>query len=225
MTQPLIDDRKTHDDLPPLYNSTLMEAFGFSEDDLEANRRGFVIRSQRAGVETEMKAEADGMWLIMTVLLGVTLLLAVIFNMNGLPMMPLLIGAAIMLLPFLWFSSRRQTRLRADAEKPKLARVQGQPRLRMRGRLEDAGDDFRLEIDDRSFPLSREGFRLISQFDLPPMRVYYLPNSNQLLSAEVLRRDDMEKLKNDELELAEDPGPEVLELPVEDEGRDQRRER
>lgn len=171
-------------ELPPLTNGALMQALDFTEADLRANQQGFITRAQKAALYGEVKEESDAMWLILMMMLGVTLLLAVIMSSQGMEMLPLVIGAAIIIGPMMWISYNRQKRLRGDAEKSKIARVRGPLHLHGIGRFE-AAQSHVIQVGKHYFYIRETAYRQLSQYDATECMVYYVPQTRQLLSIEV----------------------------------------
>lgn len=183
--------------LPMIYNESLMEIFGFDQMALETNRRGFVTNQQKQGIASELKEEADSMWLMVTILLGVSVLLAIIFTLQGYPPLPLVIGAGLVIGGILAVAYGRQITLRKDVERLRTYRVEGVPMVSG----DYVGDrSAKIQIADQELPITQRQASALREFALPMMRFYYAANSKQILSAEVLQQADIEKLKVEDMD-------------------------
>jgi len=180
---------------PMLQTEALMDIFDFNELDLNTNRNQMSTGAQKQKLEADLKDDADGMWLMVTVLLGVTLLLAFIMISEGLALLPLVIGAGIILGPLLLYAYRRQTSTRQDSLTLKVRSTQGIPAVRYRA-FSDGGR-YRLQVGDVSFPLTMQQAHAFGEYEPAPLRVYYTEHSKTILSAETVYPTDSDKLKND----------------------------
>jgi hypothetical protein len=195
----LKEKRKRLEDysLPPLQNETLMDIFEFDSLTLDMNRRNFVTKSQREQISRSLKGEADSMWLMLTIAMSTSVILALIFALQGLPSLFLVIGLAVFILPMLWYAYAHQGGLRKDMERLRALRIDGIPSIRMGSR----GGEMLLDIGNQSLPITMAQARALSEFRLPFMSVYYAEHSKQILSAEVVYDEKlkMEELDDDEI--------------------------
>jgi hypothetical protein len=178
---------------PRLYNDTLHDILKVAPQTLDTNRRGRLTQTQRDGIAGDLKTDGDGMYLLLNIFLAVSLLLALIFLSEGLPMIFLVGGAGIMLSWLLFYTWRRQGRLRGDLTE-RITRVEGVARLHTLGGVEGA-KSYGLIIADQYFAISRDVYDQLVEYELPPMRAYISAKSKALLSLEILP-DDVDKTKN-----------------------------
>lgn len=183
------------DETLPLETGILMDAFNFSGTDLAANKQGYVTGHQKAQLGAELKQEADGMWLILTIMLGVTVLLSLIMTSEGIPLIYLVIGAGLLLLPLVWLAYRRQTRLREETERRVSVRHVTDYATLERSSAFDTRHPFQLRVGTERFPLDLAAYQLLAQHEMMPVTVYYTPETKTFLSAEV---EPFNKLKNEE---------------------------
>jgi len=181
-------------DYPPLFTDALVGLLGVTHSDLDRNQAGEITERQREKLGQELKGEANAMWLILSVLLGVTLLLAVIFTFQGLSMGPLLVGAALLIVPLMALSYYRQRSVTSDREEETVGQIEGPLTLVGYG----PGDYWNISVGRQKFRVSRRTFDGLSNYAPAYVRAYYSDKSKVLLSAEVLPMpDDMAyKLKN-----------------------------
>lgn len=174
---------------PSLYTATLMDIFNFNETDLEANRRGIITNAQKRDVQESVQQDSNDIWQLVTIFLGVTLLIAVITAGQD-NMVAVLIGAGIMIGPLLWIGYRRQNRAKVDLEKPRVKSIRGaiQP-------TSGITSGYTLSVKDKRFDVSMEQWQSIARHQQAYAAVYYLPNSNRILSAEILQPSATEKAK------------------------------
>lgn len=192
---------------PPLDTESLLTILEIPLSALNTNKAGLFSGGQRESLQEEVKQEADGMSTMLTIMLAGAVVAAIALASSGSDMMPVILGAAIMILPFLWYSSRRQQRLRTELERPKIKSVHGpllladgaDVRSRMRAPM--------MRIGDQIFPLKIHQVRALESFETPYVRAYYVGNTNQLLSIEVidppLEYIEQEKAKRKNEEAAE----------------------
>lgn len=186
---------------PMLYTETLQEIFNFGELDLGTNRNGMATADQRQLLLDDLKDDADGMWLLVTSLLGVSVMLGFIMALNGIPTMALLIGAGVILGPLLLYAYLRQTKTRKDVDDLRVRSTYGQPTIQYR-RFSDGGR-YVLTVGDVSLPITMQQAHALSEYHVGPLRVHYTENSKLILSAETDYSIDMEKLKNEDLDTIE----------------------
>jgi hypothetical protein len=180
---------------PHLTQEALDDILGIAPEIMLVNRIGKLTREQRDKILAHLKDENDGMRLLMTIFLGVSLLLAFIFLSVELPMVYLVIGAGIMIGSLLAFFYRQQAKKRVDLE-TRVQHVDSVPVLRSVGQL-DSLQHYMMVIGSEVFAISREAYETLERFELPLCRVYFTARSKQLLSIEVRERYDGEKRKND----------------------------
>lgn len=206
------DGRKAHDK-PPLYTDTLLEVFGFSYHDLDANRRKRLTGPQKTLMQQDLKEEGDSAWLLMTITLGVTLLLALIFLAEGIPVSSLVPGAGVFLAALMFFAYRRQMTRRDDMVKPEVMQVKGFPRI-LHGRNVDTSRGSFMVIEDQAFGLTPEQYDELTRYDLPEVIAYYTGRTKRLLSVEVAPqyedKNKVEHLTLENAEIIEDPMTEAV---------------
>lgn len=188
--------RLTDGQLPLLNTPALMEIFNFDDISLRTNEGGFVTNTQKQKIVDELRGEADSMWLMTTIFLGTSLVLAMIFSLQGYAPLPLVIGAGIVIGLLLLVAYRRQAGLRADTARLRTYRVEGIPKLA----FSMTGDSqTQLIIGKETLPITYQQAQALGEFSALPIRVYYAANSKQVLSAEVLADNEALKLKNEDL--------------------------
>lgn len=211
-TDPIYDNEKPKnkakrfDDAqrPIISTESLMEIFKFDASTVRTNAGGFVTGNQKQQITDELKSEADSMWLMLTILLGTSVVLALIFSLQGYAPLPLVIGAGLVIGALLFIANRRQSGLREDNARLRTQQVEGVPRLQT---SITGSRQVELLIGKEKLPITYQQAQALSEFNLLPMRVYYAANSKQILSAEVLADDEVLKLKNEDLIESEDYQP------------------
>jgi|GEM_PF-7103931 hypothetical protein len=200
------DQNVLNDQRPVLGDSDLFDIFGITGTDLNANRMGRFSPVQKESLEANLKQEVDGMWLLLTIFLGMSVFIALILFPAG-DMTPYMIaGIGIILVAFVFFSYRRQNRARSLADSQRVKSVAGVPQLS----ATRFGANPHMRVGDKVLSITPQQFMQLARYALPYMKVYYTQNGDQVVSAEILRRyNDDEKLKND----LEDSVPDVLEIP------------
>ncbi|MGJ3240651.1 MAG: hypothetical protein ACFE0Q_18225 [Anaerolineae bacterium] len=199
--KPKKDKRLNDGDKPLLYTESLMEIFDFDRDAVLSNAQGFVTRHQKERIADTLREEADSMWLMVTIFLGTAVVLAMIFSLQGYAPLPLVIGVGLVIGTLLLIAYNRQSVLKADTNRLRTLRVEGEPEIR----ATLSGDkQAELVIAEKKLPISYQQAAALNEFVLPALRVYYAANSNQILSAEVLPDVGGRKLKNEDLMLEAD---------------------
>lgn len=193
----------TMDNRPPLRGDLLPSMLGFTEDDLDANQRGRLTRRQKERINREVKDEADSMWLMLGIFLGVSLLLALIFTMQGLPIAAMLLGAGFVVLPFMYLAYRRQHALTTDVQGDQIGTVDGYAELTMQNATRGGIFNYRMIVDKEIIKIDEDAYQRLSRYAPGYIRAYYSKRGKILLSAELLP-DSEHKFKNDELLLDED---------------------
>jgi hypothetical protein len=181
---------------PALYTESLMEIFDFSESTLNTNRGNFATNQQRQFLQADLKNDADAMWLLLTILLGTSIVVGLIMRMQGIPMEYLVMGAGVLIVPMLWLGYRQQMGARKDLDNFHVRSVQGKAEVYWVGR--GTYLRARLRVHDQWFEIGIQQAHALEEYDLSQMRVYYAENSRTLLSAEVLPDYTTNKLKLDE---------------------------
>jgi hypothetical protein len=191
----------------PKYDSwsqqyALIKAIGFTYDDLDANRGGYMSKKQRAALSKERQ------FLLYTITIGVVgiaILYAIILLRNVIEgreiSYNIVLIAFIFFVPvlgflFTWF---KRNQLNADLYKGTVYVVEGVISLHVK-RLGDYGfimtmrNDrnqaiyYDLYIQDEKFRVEKPVFEAF--VDGEPYAIYYTPHSKTILSAEWLREDD-----------------------------------
>ncbi|QPC82613.1 hypothetical protein G4Y79_23475 [Phototrophicus methaneseepsis] len=179
---------------PPLDNNMLPTLFGFTRADFEANEDGYLTTSQSDKLAKHVKGEADSMWLLLTIFLGVAMFLALVFTLQGLEMGPLLLGAGAIIAPFMFLAYRRQRALTGDSQENRVVAIEGM--WDIVGNY--SKDEFYLVVGGKRLKISPRAFDFLRSRGSGYLRAYYAEKSKVLLSAEVLPMPE-EKLKNDKL--------------------------
>ena len=167
----------TMDNRPPLRSDLLPSMLGFTEDDLDANQRGRLTRRQKERINREVKDEADSMWLMLGIFLGVSLLLALIFTLRGLPIAAMLLGAGFVVLPFMYLAYRRQHALTSDVQGDQIGTVEGVTDLRLQSVARGEHGTYRLSIDKENLKIDEDAYQRLSRYAPGYIRAYYSINS------------------------------------------------
>jgi hypothetical protein len=198
---------KPHDAMPaPSMSRTMfMRSMGFDEESLRANEQGFVTKAQRTRIKQMLKSEADAMWLYLTIFIAVSIVIALIMQSSGIPMIYLIVAGGIFFGAFFFTTYRRQTGMTADGNVRTLEKAQGIMQLEFGGLGEDRR--YWLRVGNEKFRIGMHTFRALAEQShngyLGAGRVYYAPQSRILLAGEVFDHDDIEKRKNDDMDFAE----------------------
>ena len=170
---------------PKKYEERLMQALGYDEDDLEANRAGHFSEAQR----TQFAAEQRQSWLVaaFVILLFLGWIGAAQINSTAAASLPLI----FLLLPvfggvFLKYAIMA-LRLRADAQEDQAESTEGRVDLAMRGTTTNRVV-CTLRVADKRFSVKQDAFLAMKNGD--PYHVYYALRSKRLLSVEWLREND-----------------------------------
>ncbi len=190
-------------DQAPLYTDALMKILGFNRNSLEANREGYLTGDQRSSLKDDLDDDVAALNLLMTISFGVVLLLAMIMLLNGMALIPLVIGSLLFLAPLMAFAFFRQSNKREDAQQARISSTEGASQVYMT--LPGATGHAFLQVNGKRFPISYDQANELSQYNLPLLRVYHTDNGNHILSVEVVQDDRKRKLKNeDRLQDADD---------------------
>lgn len=189
-------DKPLYNGQPLIHTESLMEIFDFDEHDLGINENGTITENQSEKITDSLKEDADSMWLLLTIFLGVSVVLAMIFSMQGYAPLPLVIGGGLVMGGLLAISYFRQTKFTKDTSKLENSLIVGVPAV-----IATLSGDKQaiLRIGNQNLPISYQQAGALSEFVLPMMRIYYASNSKQILSAEVLDNNEVLKLKNENL--------------------------
>jgi hypothetical protein len=154
----------------------LQDAIGFSEDDLEANREGYLSIPQQAGMRSD-----HNFWLCSMIVLIVIFAMFAVLGLSSRRheaaqflafMMAGVAGWAFMK----WYRVRddMNTDLRAVEGRVKLdiGRTKGEPK-------------YSVEIDDVKFNVKKDVFLAFKNGD--PYCIYYAPHTKRILSVDWLR--------------------------------------
>jgi hypothetical protein len=188
-----------------LPQQTLLELLNIDETAVRLNRAGKLTTDQANFVRGQMKHDDDGTWLLATIFIGTSLLLSLIFLMQGLSMAYLLVGLFIFLGSFAAYVMRKRSKRSRDLD-TRVGKVKGDLRIIASERLAQ----WAMVIGDRMFPISQALAEKFNGYELPVVAAYYTLGTNTLLSMEVLAH---EKRKNDEL-TAEDDEDDEIEQPL-----------
>lgn len=161
----------------------LMAALGFSEADLEANRRGALSPSQAARLRSSRQRQLAGALLLFISLVIVATVLIYAGQRSGNPVLGLA-GAALILINAVIVGTmgRGYMRVGGDLRPGNVEVLAGEvERVLRRGRQ---ADNYLIRIDGASLQVSKDVF-LGFQHEAP-YRVYRAVHSGSLLSAEAL---------------------------------------
>jgi hypothetical protein len=196
-------------DLPRLYQATLESVFDFTQSELNQNRMGRISPAQQARLADDFKEEVDGFSFLITLFLAVSVLLAIIFTSQGLPMEYLLVGAGILLAWLAFYSLRRQGRKRTDALNTKrIASVTGIPHFQLKGVMSGANERVRWVVKDQELTLTMAQAQALMGYEMPLLKVYYTAESRAIVSAEVLDYPDDKPKRDDDLFIMDDDADE-----------------
>ena len=164
------DAPQTVEPLPILLSlpqQTLLELLNISETAVRLNRAGKLTADQQAFVRDHMKKDDDGTWLLSTIFIGTSLLLSLIFLMQGLDMAYLLVGTFIFLGAFALYATNRRSHRKRDLE-TRVEKVTGELRIIASDRLAQWG----LLIGDKLFPISQALAEKFEGYDMPVVAAY-----------------------------------------------------
>lgn len=159
----------------------LMYAIGFTEEDLEANREGWLSERQRAELNRQRREMLVGIIALLVVSLFVFLIgLFSYRDKNASAVIPVLVlttGGAI-------YIAYRWGNKDADFQGKRVEFVEGRVELRLGSNKSATCSIF---IQNRAFLVSNEVFLAFKNGD--PYVIYYTPASKTILSAEWLREE------------------------------------
>lgn len=173
---------------PPLYSGMLNDILGVTRSDLLQNRMGRLAPSQTERFQQALKSEVDGMWLMLSIFLGVSVVIALIMFPSGAYTAPMLLTMGAFIGGFMLFIARRQAKAKRVASTLRIKQTAGVPQL--------VGSGNRLKVGDMLLEITPEQFRQLMPYDLPYMRVYFTQNEQVVVGAELFGEDDDEKVKN-----------------------------
>lgn len=174
----------------------LLRAFNIHPETLAINREGVMSSQQASNLIQIQTQDGASNQLMLSILLGTSILLALIFIMQGYPMLPLVIGIALMIAPLAWMVYQRRQRLEQDIERRRIYHIDGIPTMTHHIGKEES----EMQIDGQRLTITRAQAQMLSGYNLPMMRVYYSAQTRQVIAAEVLPHAMAEKLKNDDLQ-------------------------
>ncbi len=161
----------------------LMDAIGFTEEDLEANRQGIITDAQKVHFRREYQKSAFAFLPALVILAFFTIGLL----SSGL----LFIQPGSIVLPFLFFivylaylSWRRQQAVDA-IRRGNLESVEG--RIQLNTTASNSRQLFTISVQNQKFNIKKNVFLAFKNGD--PYVIYYVPRSKSILSAEWLRED------------------------------------
>jgi hypothetical protein len=161
----------------------LMSALRFDQEDLEANRDGYMTKKQRRRLDN-----LQSQWMMWTVLAGgfgtiVSLSLFIIWSVGN--FLPLLMvgGATIVLVVYFW---SRHKQLRNDLYKGIVSYVEGDIHLDAFYRYK-GNPRYSIQVENLEFKISYAFFSVL--IEGAPYCIYYIAASHMILSAELLHAD------------------------------------
>lgn len=164
----------------------LMEVLGFTAEDLQANREGYLTKVQRERLNSQRRSsQFDYLFLFIVPLAGAALLMLADGASVGTTMF---IGLAILLAYGIFNSVMRYSSYRqfdADLYKGNIQAVEGEIRKNSAFSLGRSLDEtFRIEIGKLSFPVKETTISAFKSHQ--SYRIYYVPNTKTILSAEMI---------------------------------------
>ncbi len=163
----------------------LMQAIGFTEEDLEANREGQLSQRQRDEIK-RLRMTWYGIKIICVVISPIVLILLILplfdsrTNKSGLF---IFIAMAVTVLGYsAYYAMERWNQYRKDLAENRTAVIEGRVKIKVFHYKEPK---YKISIEDVRFEVSKEIFLTFKNGD--PYIIYYAPYSNKLLSAEWLR--------------------------------------
>lgn len=178
--------------LEDMSQETLISVLNISENAIRLNRAGKLTRDQEMFVKQHMKHDDDATWLMVTVFLGVMVVLAMIFAMQGLNMASLLLGGFMFFGAFGLYATNRRFARSRDLDL-RVGKTTGTLRLIRSDSLRQWG----LVIGDKFFAISEALAEKFDGYRQPFVAAYYTLGTNTLLSMEVVA--EQQKRKNDEI--------------------------
>jgi hypothetical protein len=168
----------------------LMSAIGFNEDDLEANRGGYMSKKQRAMMSHERAAWLNRIAIMIVVIAGFFVFMIVSSRLQpGLKEMVLgglILGGGIAAL----YMAYMRSRLNNDLHKGGVFVVDGTVSLYIaKTRDVITPYNYYLSVENRHFTVERSVYDVFTDGD--PYAIYYAPHSKTLLSAEWLGKREM----------------------------------
>jgi hypothetical protein len=167
----------------------LMQAIGFSEEDLEANREGHITKRQR--VRLNAKRTSWGLRSALAVGIMLFLCASAIIDGNRIGDTVESRVAIIALICIIGGTAIIYTRLRggyfnSDLRKGDVHIIEDRVVLDVSSQG-NRGDSYSVRIDETTFAVNKPIFLAFKNGD--PYRIYYAPHSKTILSAEWLRDD------------------------------------
>ncbi len=169
------------------YEDLLMDALGFDEDDLAANRAGVVTEAQIGVLHRMIRRQALGWIALIVIVLPYTLVLIpgllALKNIDWICccFTSPIVGGIILFTTFL----RRMTIYMDDIYERRVKVAEGRVQLNVKAWR---NAQYQLQVGDQRFPVNKKGLLTFKTGD--PYRIYYAPHSKRILSAEWLRGDD-----------------------------------
>jgi hypothetical protein len=178
----------------------LMNAIGFTEEDLEANRNGYMSQRQFAWLEREKRSRQRSfiatlvIWPLLSGLLGPG---AILYYgpASELTLLAAYLGTALVILiffiPFYDLRWRRVRQCRSAVENVHrtggISWVEGWVNLDIEAHADDGGTiyTYAISLESMCFNIRKDVFLAFKNGD--PYRIYYEPYTTRLLSAEWLR--------------------------------------
>jgi hypothetical protein len=170
-------------DKPKKHEDVLMAAIGFDEDDLEPNRAGRLSDRQTAKLKRERGNDSFSFvaWLV------AALVLMLIAALTTSTIVDLVSGAVALVMGFTALKHGIATvQTQRSLRRGTVDAAEGRIRLDMKTRRQ-SNPTFYLYTEDRRFTVRKLLFLTLKSGD--PYRIYYLPTSKRIISAEWLRDD------------------------------------
>lgn len=172
-------DKTLNKEKPKKYEERLMIAFAFDEDDLEANRSGYLSQDQFI----RLKKSQNGTLLTLAIVSFVTLILFPVFFAWSLNVAIALLAlvAALGIVGFVYALNIHN--LRNDLRENEVCSAEG--RIEISDKHEQNGIKYFLRVDKRRFSIKKEKYFALKNGD--PYRIYYTPHTKRITSVEWLR--------------------------------------
>jgi hypothetical protein len=171
------------------YEDHLMQAIGFDEADLEANRAGQLTYRQLNRLKSASVLATLG-WGISALVAAVGLMILLLMTQSiekfpaDVTFLLVASGGGVIGGLILYFGLKAK-RLSTDLREKRLTAVEGRIDLSLTG---GQYTSYTIRVADLHFPAKKEAFLAFKNGD--PYRIYYAPHTKRILSVEWLREDD-----------------------------------
>ena len=170
------------------YEDHLMQAIGFDEADLEANRAGELSEQQTGDARQSDRWLRRMNWAVVLMLVvgGIWVWLDGVSGQSFLTAIVEFAGIGLVTFAVIrYFAFRRRQEAKFLAANP-IPVVEG--RIQLDFHTSRYGSWYRLLVADMRFDVTKQAFLAFKNGD--PYRIYYAPHTKRILSVEWLREDD-----------------------------------